>query len=400
MGRWIKGISLIVIFGLILVVAPQVKGTQGYILISFGHWSIEGTIVQFVAAITTTALIAYAVWLLVKYLVLTLVLPSKWWQNRAEQSNANLFQSGLDYMALGLWHQAAEQFLKVKKLSKLKTAQELAIVCSARANDEKLAEQIDKKLNIKQNMAEAEHEAHVARAHMLLQRGENEAAVELIKQHQNNTLKQSLPFQQLWFTAQIRLFNWQQVQKHFVKIESKVSKQYSADALNKWNEQLQQELSNAFIKFVFHFSVNQLQQVWQGFGRTLHKHPVMASSYIQALAHQQQTQLIEDVLVLHVSDSQWLLDNIRQVYQIMGKTPFEKLFEIIQKQLKKDGTNKVTLTTYAYLSAGLKDHQLAKQALEQTVHSSKHPIDTRLYADVLAEIGEVRHSVDVFKSIK
>jgi uncharacterized protein HemY len=114
MGRWIKGISLIIIFGLILVVAPQVKGTQGYILISFGHWSIEGTIVQFVAAITTTALIAYAIWLLVKYLVLTLVLPSKWWQNRAEQSNANLFQSGLDYMALGLWHQAAEQFLKVK----------------------------------------------------------------------------------------------------------------------------------------------------------------------------------------------------------------------------------------------------------------------------------------------
>ena len=75
----------------------------------------------------------------------------------------------------------------------------------------------------------------------------------------------------------------------------------------------------------------------------------------------------------------------------------------IQKKMKKQqGTqyeNKSLLAAYAYLAAGQKDNQLAKQALEQVIYTNQNKQDSILYANVLAELGEIRQSLDVYQKL-
>jgi uncharacterized protein HemY len=398
MTKFIKVLIVLALFGAMLFIAPSIMHQQGYILFSLGNWTLEGSVVQFIIVITVTVLILLAVWLIIKYLVLFLIRPSKWWQDRYARTHANFFQTGVDYMALGQWKSAAEQFLKVKRISKKQTAAELALVCAARANNPELSDDITKRLASNFELSDANQQ--FASLLILVQQQQFSEALILLNKLNLPILKQTTAFQQLWLAIQLNNHAWSEVNKQLIKMHKHALKQ-STGAVQEWNVHLYETFNMAFVSYITQYSTNQLKQVWAQLSKTNQQINSVSEAYIAAIASQGVSQHIEDLLCDSMSHSgnQWVLNNVRRCYKIAGKVHMDKLFTLVQKQINKNQEDKVLLTIFAYLAAGQKDNQLAKQALEQVIYSNKNKLDTTLYANVLAELGEVRHSVEVFQTI-
>ena len=401
MTKVIQRVLLLAVIGLILIAAPSFIGQQGYILISFGNYTFEGSVVAYLVALSVLILALYAVWLVIRYLIVFIILPSKGWNNRSEPTHANFFQSGLDFMATAQWQQAAEQFLKVKRLSRIQTAQQLALVCAVRAQNSELLERVQKR--VEPSDADA-----LTKLIVLCQQQNYAQAMASLKALDVNLLKQDLAFQQIWLQVQLHNFNWVEVKKHLPKINKQVAKVTSSGenaVLVAWNEQLTEHFTQSFDNFVRKNSVNQLLNVWQELGKSVQHLAPVSRAYIQVLADQNQLQQIEQVLLqdekLH--GELWLLNNLRTCYHNMKRVHMDQLFIHIQKKMKKQQNaqheNKTLLAAYAYLAAGQKDNQLAKQALEQVIYTNQNKQDSMLYANVLAELGEIRHSLDVYQKL-
>ncbi|NVK24238.1 MAG: hypothetical protein HWE10_04870 [Gammaproteobacteria bacterium] len=399
MIKLFKRFSLLIVIGLILLVAPNFIGQQGYVLVSLGNYTLEGSVIQFVSVFLLLSVAAYCLWLLIRYLIVFVILPSKWLNNRHEKNHANYFQVGLDFMANGQWHQAAEQFLKVKRLSRIETAQQLALVSAIRANDPKLLSNIQDKVDV------AQASSQLATLILACQQQDYEKAQSTIDTMKVNVLKQELPFKQAWMQVQIHTFNWLEIKKQLPKLNKQIEKMATDSASpaikELWLSALSNHFTEAFRQFTKTNSVNQLLKVWQQFSKPVQQISPISTAYVQVLAEQKQLKLIEQVLLEHekVLGEEWLLQNLRNCYSFVKRLQMEQLFNLVQKKLNKQPKNKALLTAYAYLATGQKDNQLAKQALEQVIFTDGNRQDKVLYANVLAELGEVRHSLDVYQKL-
>ncbi|MDU0112527.1 heme biosynthesis HemY N-terminal domain-containing protein [Psychrosphaera aquimarina] len=399
MTKLVKGFLLLAIFGALVFIAPQLMGEQGYLLISLGNWTIEGSVVQFAILLIISSLVLYGLWLAIKYLILVFIMPTKWWQNRYAKTHANYFQTGVDYMALGQWKSAAEQFLKVKRISKKQTAAELALVCAARAYDPELSRNIVK--NLESNFEQNDVNQQFSSLFILVQQQQFSEALLVLNKLNLPVLKQTIAFQQLWLVIQVNNHAWNDVNKYLPKIHKLALKQAEA-AVEEWHQHLFDTFNFAFVGYIEQYSNNQLQQVWNNFSKANQQIHSVSEAYIAAIAAQGVSKQVETILCdsMNFNGYQWVLNNVRRCYQVTEKVHMDALFSQVQKHINKHKEDKILLTIFAYLAAGQKDPQLAKQALEQVIYSNKNNLDTRLYANVLADLGEVRHSVEVFQSMK
>lgn len=395
MTRLLKRSLLLLLIGFIVLLAPNYIGEQGYVLISFAGWTAEGSVVSYLVVLLISALLLALAWRLIKYFIYMVVLPSKWWRSRHTRTHANYFQAGIDFMTLGMWQQASEQFLRVKSVSKFHTAQELALVCAIRANDAVLLEKVKKQAKFEGGLP-----AFTSLTN-LVQQGQYPDALAELDKLDMNLLKLELPLKQLWLDIQLQNYQFSQATKHLVKIDKQVVKQNDSAVVQEWQLFLQSSFHRAMTNFVKAHSVSQLIQQWQSFPKAVQQLAPALSAYIKVLSDAKQLQPIEQLLLTNWRQHKqaWLVDNLRICYQQSKRVHMDQLFAQIQKAASHSADNKTLLTAYAYLAAGQKDNQLAKQALEQVIYSNDNKQDFILYADVLAELGEVRHSVEVYQQI-
>ncbi len=396
MTRLIKRSLLLLLIGVIVLLAPNYIGEQGYILISFAGWTVEGSVVSYLVLAVFAILLLTIAWNVIKYFIYMVILPSKWWRSRHAQTHANYFQAGIDFMTLGMWQQASEQFLKVKSVSQFTTAQELALVCAIRANEPELLEKVKNKINLDDELPALTNLVN------LVQQNDYPKALEELNKLDINLLKLELPLKQLWLDIQIQNFDWQQVSKHLVKLDKQVMKQNDENVSQEWHDFLEQSFDKGFTSFVKAHSVNQLLAVWSNWNKPIQQLVPVLSAYIRVLSNTKQLEPIEQLLLNNWRQHKqaWLVDNLRICYKQTRRVHMDKLFAQIQKAVTHSSDNKTLLTAYAYLAAGQKDNQLAKQALEQVIYSNNNKQDLALYADVLAELGEVRHSVEVYQQLQ
>ena len=394
MIKTMKRLALVIIVGLMLMLAPKFIGEHGYVLISLGQWRVEGSVVSFAV---TLILASFAVWLtiwLTKLGYRTLVLPSTWWSWRQLNSQSNFLQSGIDFMALGQWQQASNQLKKVKRKERLQTAQQLQLVCAAHQ-----ATTAAHGLPSPDEKADSVS-ALFAQLTALKNQQLYSEALTLIDGMKKPVHKQALPMQQLCLDIRVMGFVWNDVTRQLPKLDKAIVKNNDEQAQHAWLAHLESTLTLGFNNYVISHSINQLKQLWSAWTRSFKAHPAVLNAYLAVLSQHQQHLLIEDALLQQNKQTDaWMLELIRKVYAQSSIVPMPKLFAKIQQKASKQPDSKVLITIMAYLAAGDKDYQLAKQALEQVVYSNRNPWDSRLYACTLAELGEMRHSVEVFKSL-
>ncbi len=393
MTKWLGWCVFLVIIAGLLFYAPQMSGETGYILISLGNQTFSGSLVGFVSATILALLVIWLVTVLVKLTFRLIVLPSAWWQRRQKSNQANFLQNGIDFMALGQWQQAKQQFAKVKRRERLDTAKQLTFVCDAH-----LAEQLTEEIPLD----DSDNEHSVFSKLMVLAKQQRfDEALNLVKQLNKALPKYPIALQQLVLVIYARNFDWNQLSKWLPKLDKQLAKAQDAEAIENWKLSLADSVDKAFDDFILAHSVNQLQAIWNSWPRQVQQHDSIFSAYSGVLARHQQTHLVEALLLQDKSmkRQEQTLEVIRLLFNNAGIVQMDKLFTQVQQMASKHPENKVLLTVYAYLAAGHKDYQLAKQALEQSLYSQDNVTDKKLYAYVLSELGELRRSIETFKSL-
>ena len=402
MAKFFTRLFFIALLIAAVVFAPNLIGEQGYILISLGLWTVEGTIVEFVALILVSLLIIWAVIKAVSYVFLMLIWPSKWWQKFHAKTHANYYQQGLNLMALGQWRLAAEQFLRVRRSEKIESARALSLVCAAQAKHQDIADQVKKQLDIEDlNLASSPYRVDFAELVILSQNKDYSSALALLDKLALPVLKQTAAFQQLWLEINIYSHNWREVDEHLPKINKALQREFSESAYNEWQATLQGWFERSFAEFVRSSSLNKLSEAWQ----TLHKQnrqlPAVKFAYLTALAEAKQSDKIESLILEQKKgiDNAFILAVVRKYYELNHQVRMDKLFHRVHQQATKSPNDKTLLTVMAYLAAGQKDHQLAKQALQQVIYSQPHPTDIKLFAQELALLGETQKSLEMYHSL-
>lgn len=402
MGKWLK---LLLVWALIigaLISAPHIVGKQGYILISLGNWTAEGSIVSFSVAIIIGLLVLWGVFQIAKYLFLMLVWPSKWWQKFHAKTHANYYQQGLNLMALGQWQLAAEQFLRVRRSEKIESARALSLVCAAQSQQAYVADQVKKQLEIEElDLNATAYRVDFAELVILSQNQEYQAAKAYLEKLDLPLLKQTAAFQQLWLEINIYSHNWREVDMQLPKIQKQFQKEFSKEALLQWNEQLQTWFERGFADYVQTKSLNQLSEVWQSLHSNNRQRSEVFYAYLSALATAQQSDKIESLILEQkkVIDNELILSVVRRYYELNHQVQMDKLFHRVHQQATKSPSDPILLTIMGYLAAGQKDHQLAKQALQQVIYSNPYPTDVKLFAQELALLGETQKSLEMYHSL-
>lgn len=395
MTKWFKWAVVIIVFAAITYYADQITGETGYILISFGNWTVDGSIVGFIALLLMAILVTWLAVFLVKLVFRALVYPSAWWQNRQSVNQANFLQNGIDYMALGQWQQAKQEFKKVKRKERLEMAKRLTFVCDAQlaSADSEIIELEQIESNSSQSL--------FAQLTILVKQHRYQEALKKVKALPKALQKYPLSLQQLALLIYARNHDWNQVSKWLPKINKQVEKAGDIDSQNDWNSKLTFELSKSFDEFIAVNSVNQMQAVWQSWPKNIKKIPALFNAYSGILAKHKQSHLVEQLLLEDnaLKNETHILSVVRTLFDSAGIVQMDKLFAKVQHKASAQPENKVLLTIYGYLAAGHKDYQLAKQALEQSLYSQDNKTDKRLYAYVLSELGELRRSIETFKSL-
>lgn len=394
MIKMTRSIIAFVLIGIALVCAPFIAGKQGYTLIAFGPYTIEGSFFEFGISLIVLAVGIWLIAFLVRLLYATVILPSKWWQNRQQTVQGNFLQAGIDYMILAQWQQAINQFTKVVHPDRVTAAKKLMEVCYAQLQPEQ-------NLIASATTKPTKYTSVFAHVSQLLQAQDYASAKTLLDQSNINIAKQPLPFQQLALAVSAHNFNWNDVAVRLPKLIKLAKKHADAAAISELQQQNTQLLCRAFNDYVNQHSVNQLAAVWNGWHKALQNLPEVKSAYVLTMVRHQHFNLVEAILSASQlpNDAMWLLSILREANLMSPFVPVDSLFSKVQSAVNKSPDDKTLITVFAYLAAGQKDYGLAKQAFEQVIFSNNDRRDNRIYALVLAELGEVRQSVEVFKSI-
>lgn len=402
MVKLVTRLLLIAIIIAAAVFAPNLVGEQGYILISLGLWTIEGTVIEFIALFVVLSLIVWVVIKIVSYVFLMLIWPSKWWQKFHAKTHANYYQQGLNLMALGQWRLAAEQFLRVRRSEKIESARALSLVCAAQAKHQDIAKQVKEQLEIEElNLESSPYRVDFAELVILSQNKDYSSALALLEKLALPVLKQTAAFQQLWLEINIYSHNWREVDEHLPKINKNLQKEFSDTAFEEWQGQLQRWFERGFAEYVHSASLNKLSEAWQALHKQNRQLPAVKFAYLTALAGAQQSDKIESLILEQKKgvDNAFILAVVRKYYELNHQVRMDKLFHRVHQQATKSPNDKTLLTVMAYLAAGQKDHQLAKQALQQVVYSEPHPTDIKLFAQELALLGETQKSLEMYHSL-
>jgi len=406
MNSWLKKLLVLALIVCAFLFASSLTGEQGYVLISFANWTIEGSVFQVIAALIIIAVAIYVVVKLIQYLFLMLIWPSKWWQKFHAKKSTSFYQNGLNLMSLGQWDLAAEEFLKVRRTDRIESAKALSLVCAAHANNETVTKNVQEKLKLS-NLDDANNltfdKSNVPFSQLVLacQSKDYQQAEQLLNTLSTPVLKQTIAFQQLWLEVNIYQHNWKEVDELLPKLNKQIKKQSSEPVFEAWQTQLTTWFERGFSSFVAQKSLNQLEQSWQGLHKSNRQLPALLFAYLSALSKAQQSDKVESLILEQkkVLNNKFILNIIRRYYQLNHSVQMDILFGRVQKHLVNSPDDKELLTLLGYLAAGQRDHQLAKQALQKVVYSQNNATDTKLFAQELALLGETQKSLEVYHSL-
>ena len=406
MSKWLKRPIAFALIICALIFAPNLVNEQGYVLISFASWTLEGSVFQVLVALLIVAVSIYILIKAVQYLFLMLIWPSKWWQKFHVKKSTSFYQNGLNLMTLGQWDLAAEEFLKVRRSDRIDSARALSLVCAVHANNKKVTAEVQEKLKLS-DLSKApsvtfdKSEVPFSQLVIACQSEDYDHAAKLLDTMALPVLKQSIAFQQLWLEINIYRHNWSEVDQMLPKVNKQIKKQSSEHAFDNWQSQLTKWFERGFSAFVSLHSLNQLEQAW----KTLNKHnrqlPALLFAYLSALSKAQQSDKVEALILEQrkVLNNVFILNIVRRYYELNHSVQMDLLFTRVQKHLLNAPDDKELLTILGYLAAGQRDHQLAKQALQKVVYSQNNATDTKLFAQELALLGETQKSLEVYHSL-
>jgi len=386
----IKMILWVVLFLLIVALVPFVIGEKGYILIAMGDITIESTVV------TATILLALLFVVLIMLLKLTrgsLHLGFGAWNKIAfagrRRGQRNLHQ-GIAAFLLGDFQQAEHLLVKSAEPSRQPflaylTAAKAAHLQSKSANTDHYLQLADSQsLSLK----DASLESILVQLNVLLARQEFNKARTIIDEHHKHIghdarllgLEIDLCIEESRYEAAIDRLK-----------QASKNKELSS-RLPAWYQRIYQG-------YFAQLDDESLQQSWQKLAKKTKQVPEVLLAYCNELAKRNIVEPIQKLLLPVIKKGADI--QLINALKYLPLTSIEPFIQAVEKQLHKDASNTLWLSTLGHLAYTGKQYQLAEKALNSLQTHSDHfeKADAVLYAKVLCALDKHKQANQVLLSI-
>lgn len=368
MRRLIVLILLIAAALAALLVAPQVIGEKGYVLISMGSTVIEMTVVSLVICIVLGLLGLWLVWRIVSWLKGVFTGSRQWFGSRSKRKRQRYYYKGIQAFAAGNLEEANKAFGHALDGEFEGTN----LLLQAQVNNELGNwERTEQLLNHAADYEQARVAARVMQARMLVAQNKPQQALEALNQLGEEDSKAravvALKAECLAQTGQ-----WQQIQ-HELPHWRRVLKKDAVPLA-------QRAAKGKFAEVASKQGANALKQYWQELPRKQRNDIAFQAAYVDQLIEQGMHHDAQDCLVDWQKDG--LKDELVPMLRRLRMSNPASAIQLMEKAIKQDSMNPQYYSVLGQLAFNAGDLSLAERALMKAIKLKEDPADLMLLAEV------------------
>ncbi len=272
-------------------VVALIEREPGYVLVSYGHYTIESSLWVALVVVFLALLLAYALLRLIHALLLSPFTLSNWFSGRREGRSAEITQRGVVKFVEGHYGKARSLLLRGAENSDASLFNYLAAAgASARLGErEDAAQYLAAAEDSDQEVGDA---VMLARARLAVEAGEYAAALAILDQGSRQRTPAALELQRQALTG---VEDWQGLAQLLPDLKKHSS--LSGDELLRLQREVYTALLDACVERGPTAAENTLQQQWQRVPAELKRDPELLKVYCRALITMRDHRTADSVIV-------------------------------------------------------------------------------------------------------
>lgn len=368
MRRLLIIIALIIALLAALIVAPQVVGDKGYVLISMGTFIIEMTVVSLAISLVVAVLLAWVLLKIVGVIKGWLTGSRRWFGHLSRKKRQRSFYRGVQAYAQGELAQARKYFEQSLEGDFDGANLLLAAQVAYDLGDQNRASEL---LDHASDYERCAVPARVQQARMLLSADKPEAALAALDKLDEKQATEK-PVIQLKADCLARSGQWQTIQTQLPQWRKVLKK----DAV----PLAQRAAKGKFSELASKQGANALKQYWAELPRKKRHDEAFRAAYVEQLIEQGMHQDAEECLVEWQSHGPE--PTLMPFFKALRMPNPAASIKLLESWIKKDETNRQYYSLLGHVAFNANDLNLAERALLKAVKLKETREDLMLLARI------------------
>ncbi len=370
-----------------VAIALYAKDDPGYIMVNYGNWTMEASLVLVLSVgIVTYIILYYTTKLLGNTLKSPLALLS--WNSKRKESKARMTcAQGMIHLAEGNWKKAEERLAQNAQAGDLPVLNYLGAARAAQkqgAKDRrdhylKMARQLEPRDSIAVSLTQAE---------LLMSNGQLGEAAESLK-----LLRQFAPKNETILKLLAKLYTKMGEWNKLIDILPALRKNHVLTDFDL--DRLEYMAYAELLKCAAH-DVGLLNETWHRTPRRIRKQESVLLEYSHALVGHNAGHQSEE-MIFQVLNNNWS-DELCYLYGIIKGNNLGRQYKNAEKLLRKQRTNPVLLLTLGRLALRNGDLNNARSYLEASMQADPQPETCKELAALMEKTGEQEKAIEYYRA--
>ncbi len=371
-----------------VAIALYAKDDPGYIMVNYGNWTMEASLVLVIAAGIVGYIVLYN---LTKLLGGTLKSPLTLlaWRGKRKECKARMASAqGMIYLAEGSWAKAEKHLSQNAEAGELPVLNYLGAARAAQKQGAK--DRRDHYLKLaRQNSPRTSIAVSLTQAELLMSNGQLEEAAASLKLMRQFAPKNDIILKQL-AKLYTKMGDWNKL----IDILPPLRKNHVLTEFDL--NRLEQMAHSELLKCAAH-DVNLLNIAWHRTPRRIRKQENVLLEYTHGLISHSAGHQSEE-LIFQVLNKEWS-DELCYLYGIIKGNNLGRQYKNAEKLLRKQQqrTNPVLLLTLGRLALRNDDIEHARRYLEASLHIDPQPETCKELATLLERTGEQDKAIEYYR---
>ncbi len=370
-----------------VAIALYAKDDPGYIMINYGSWTMEASLVLVISAGIVGSIILYYS---IKLLGGTLKSPLRIlaWRGKRQESKARMANAqGMIDLAEGNWKKAEQRLSQNAQAGELPVLNFLGAARAAQKLGAK--DRRDHYLKMARDIAPRDSIAvSLTQAELLMANGQLGEAAESLK-----LLRQFSPKNETILKLLAKLYTKMGEWNKLIELLPALRKNHVLTDFDL--DRLEQMAHAELLKSVSH-DVSLLNSAWHRTPRRIRKQESVLLEYSHALVGHGEGHQSEE-LIYQVLNNHWN-DELCYLYGIIKGNNLGRQYKNAEKLLRKQRTNPVLLLTLGRLALRSGDLNNAHSYLEASMHADPQPETCKELAALMEKIGEQEKAIEYYRA--
>ncbi len=366
-----------------MMVAPEVIGDKGYVLIAMGTFTIEMTVVSLCISLIVAAVLLYILRYIFSRIWSVFRGSHHWFGRWGKRKRQRAFYRGFQALAEGELDEAKTSFKKTTD-GDFDGVNYLAAAQVARHLGEK-----DRMRTLLEHASEYRHStlaAELVLARLDLEEGRDESALKRLEELDPKQAKHKQVIR-LKTEALARLGHWQELQTQLPHWKPVLKDDYVF-----WAQRI---AKGKFAEIASKHGAVELKSHWSTLPRKLRHDDAYRSAYVRQLLEQGMHQDAQACLVewQRKGPNKFLFPLMKELYL---PNPAEAV-KLLEEWIKKDDTNASYYSTMGHIAFNAGDDVLAEKALQKSVKLSENKEDLLMLAKISERRQDDAQALSLYK---